>query len=108
MLDKDSKEGKIQTQPGAAGGLLGILQLSTNTRYSNIRELPCPLLMGVQGESVREKPFKQFWSLFGPVLTVQAVRLDADQKAPKPLDFVEQNAASLRWGFQGGGTFEAN
>lgn len=52
MLDIDSKEGKIQTQPGAAGGLLGILQLSTNIRYSNIRELPCPLLMGVQGESV--------------------------------------------------------
>lgn len=97
-LDKDGKEGKIQTQPGAAGGLLGMLQLSTDIRYSNIRELPCPLLMGVQGESIGQEPLKQFWSPFGPVLTVQAVRLDADQKAPKPLDFVEQNAASLRWG----------
>lgn len=51
-LDKDSKEGKIQTQPGAAGGLPGTLQLSTHTRYSNIRELPRPLLMRVPGESL--------------------------------------------------------
>ncbi len=51
-LDKDSKAGKIQTPPGAAGGLLGILELSTDIRYSNIGELPRPLLMRVQGESI--------------------------------------------------------
>lgn len=100
-LDKDSKEGKIQTAPGAAGGLLGILPLGSDIRYSSIGELPRPLLMGVQGESIGQEPFKQFWSPFRSVLTVQAVRLDADQKAPKPLDLVKQKAASLGWGFHG-------
>lgn len=85
-LDKDSKEGKIQTAPGAAGGLLGILPFCTDIRYSSIGELPRLLLMGAHGESIGQEPFKQFWSPLRRVLTVQAVRLDADQKAPKPLD----------------------